>query len=291
LAIESVSTTDWVSITSTMEASTQLIRKPMRRVVRARHLLIVGFLFLMATSPSILFASISHQMTSLHKDVPNKAIDHSRSLVTSTKSTDTDSLYKKSSSTTVLSKVTGKNEQSCYAMYISKQDVGAAVPMEESPSIDSVDSVVNQFLREGSVQKGSSIILVTDDESVLHEIQQRPKTEYQWTVLHHKPSFINFLSTLTQMKQAARCNTVVSSNAKKCRFLLLLFGILKSTGRSFQSVHVNLWGTKGKPPKAAILHMMSRNPSLRKERKSEIGCRLCRYFSGNRQGFCDHWFH
>jgi hypothetical protein len=270
----------------TMEASTQLIRRPARRVIRMHHLMIGGLLFLMAASPSILFVIISEDV--LSPPLTYQSNIRSRSLVTSTKSADSKSLYKNSSSTADAD----ETDQSCYTVYISKHDVSAALPTEEIPNDNAVGSVVNHFLLEGNVPKGSSIVLVTDDESVLHEIQRRPNTEYRWTVLLHKPSFIHFLSTLTDMKQAVKCDTVVYSTAKRSRFLLLLFGTLKSTGRSVQSVLVNLAsGTKRHPRKAAILYMKDRNPHLRKQKKSEIGFRLCQYCSGNRQGFCDRWFH
>jgi hypothetical protein len=288
--------------------------KRVRRRLRIHHRSVLALLFLAAASPSIFFATLHYQKISLQQAQSLRGLVEQKHAhgqnyllpnligLQSTEATATNgrSLTVTMTATESPKQLEGRtpaalqeNNQSCtVAMYISRKDVDSAVIRKgRQQRNDKASSVVQRYLMAGNVKKGSSIVLFTDDEYVLKEIDQKYRLTYEWTVLDHQPMVANFLTSITDVQKAVMCHTVIHGATESNRFLQFLLRTLKVSGRKFETIHVEAVVEKeGIPNKSSTTKPRTKVKLLKNEMRSKVGLWPCRFFSGNRQGLCDRWF-
>ncbi|CAB9502604.1 expressed unknown protein [Seminavis robusta] len=113
-------------------------------------------------------------------------------------------------------------------------------------------AAVQEYLDIGNVTEGSTVVLLTDDETTIHEVQKYHDKNYQWVYLDrprnngiqggmdgHIPSGdegYEILMIMAEVKLASQCHTLVHG---KSGFVATIKDEMDAAGQVYQSVYLD----------------------------------------------------
>ena len=123
-------------------------------------------------------------------------------------------------------------------------------------------AAVSEYLEAGHVAKGSTVVLLTDDETTIDEVEQHHAQDYHWVYFSRarfrgsEGGFEGFipsqdpaeevLAILAESELAAQCNVLVHG---KSGFVAVLVDAFEASGHPFELVYLNTQQDKASQPK------------------------------------------